>query len=97
MSMTKKQARAYVEDENNWSATFNCKPLRVCLLSFRGKNFFRFETWHYSNVRSEFMNLDDHYWMTEKIQEINLNKMELIGERLSKSRLADLIWEMDRS
>ena len=97
MAMTKKQAKAYVKDENNWNATFDCKPLRVYLLTFKGRNFFRFDTWQYSEIRSEFMNLDDHYWMTEKIQEINLNKMELIGERLSESRLADLIWEMDRS
>lgn len=97
MSMTKKQAKAFVEDENNWKVEFCKKPFRSLILSFRGHSYLKVQTWHFSEVRSSFSVLDPHYWMTNGIWEINREQMELIGEQLSITRLADLIWELDRS
>lgn len=94
MSMTKKQARAYVEDENNWKTVFCKKPFRSLIFTFRGHSYLKAQTWHFSEVRNSFSDLNPHYWMTNGIWETRM--LDLIGEQLSNAKLADIVWELDK-
>lgn len=96
MSMTKKQARAFVEDENNWKTVFCKRPFRSLIFIFRGHAYLKVQTWHFSEVRNSFSDLDPHYRMANGIWETNRGQMELIGEGLSNAKLADIVWELDK-
>lgn len=97
MSMTKKQAKAFVEDDNNWAGAVFGELVRVSVLSFRDRHWMKLEVpaleWEdvYRNVPNP-----RKYWRLDRIYEFNF-KHNTAGPDISITQLGNTIWELDRA
>ena len=95
MSMTKKQARAYIDDVNNWKTIIVFLPIRLSTLSFRGRHWVKIELRKFSQFRNKFGMNEELYWFEVGKWEYDPNK-KAAEDQTSLGTLTDQVWELDK-
>ena len=96
MSMTKKQAKEFVDNDASWESTVFWDLVRVGFLKFKGHTWMRVEVLVlqmidvYRGAKSP-----RKYWRTDLIYEWD-TEANAAGITVSRTQLAQQIWELDR-
>ena len=96
MSMTKKQAREYIDDENNWHLYHIRKPFRVLRLDFRGHSWLKSEVRVYSEVRERMESMPEEFWLKQAVYKFDPVRSCVTDVGIGVTALAEAIWELDR-